>query len=226
MLTVSNIDGYMMRFGTKALWVSTASICYNPGMKEKHVGQFAIYGGITATALEWLALLFFYLREPQFFTGQHALSYFATLPETRIVFSLCYLGAAVSFWLFASYHLKNFYRTPVRVFALSMLAFAGLALYPYEPSSTISAVIHTIFAQSSFGLFLLGMVLMAWHSDDARFKVVTYVAIALSAILLIAYLFQPDTSRLLLVFEVGAWLMFQLWTIWISRHAYLKAQRP
>ena len=193
-------------------------------MIKRHIKLFAIYGGVVATALEWFALLFFYLLEPQLFTGEHPLSYFATLPETRIVFSLCYLGAAVSFWVFANYHLKGLYRTPIIVFAFSMLAFAALALYSYDPTNVTSTTIHIILAQASFGSFLLGMALMAWRSDDIRFKKVTYAAVILSAALLAAFVLQPNTSRLVLILEVGGWFRFQLWTIWISRHAYLKIQ--
>jgi hypothetical protein len=187
---------------------------------KKHLKLFSIYGGIVATALEWFALLFFYIQEPQFFTGEHPLSYFATLPETKIIFSLCYLGAAISFWLFANRHLKGLFRTPIKVFAFSMLAFAGLALFPYDPVNTISATIHIILAQASFGSFVLGMGLMAWQSDDIHFKRVTYLAVIISVMLLITLIIQSNTSRFVLILEVGAWLMFQLWTIWISRHAY------
>ncbi len=183
-----------------------------------------MYGGIAATGLEWLALLFFYFREPQFFTGEHPLSYFATLPETKIVFSLCYLGAAISFWIFANHHLRDVYHTPIKVFAFSMFAFAGLALYPYDPTSSTSTTFHIILAQTTFGSFLAGMALMARYSEDARFKKMTYIAVILSTALLIALIFQPAASRFVLLLEAGAWFMFQLWTIWISRHAYVKMQ--
>ena len=194
-------------------------------MIRKHIKLFAAYGGVTATALEWFALLFFYLQEPQLFTGEHPLSYFATLPETKAVFSICYLGAAISFWIFANHHLRTLYYIPIKVFAFSMFAFACLALYPYNPGNAVSNTMHIVLAQASFASFLLGMALMARHAYDIRFKVVTYIAVAISAVLLTALIFQPHTSRLILILEVGAWFMFQVWTIWISRHAYLKARK-
>ena len=115
-------------------------------MAKEYIRNFAKYGGLVTVFFEWFALLFFYLREPIYFTGEHSISYFATLPQTRVVFTVFYLIAAVSFWIFAKHHLKKHYQTPVKIFVFSMIGFAGLALFPYEPASVLSTVIHNILA--------------------------------------------------------------------------------
>jgi hypothetical protein len=189
-------------------------------MAKKYINNFAKYGGLVTVFFEWFALLFFYLREPVYFTGEHPISYFATLPQTRIVFTVFYLIAAVSFWIFAKHHLQKHYQVPVKIFAFSMISFAGLALFPYDPANTMSTVIHNILAQSSFCSFLLGMYLMAKKSRSKRLRIITIFAVILSALLMISFIITPKDSHLVLGLEAGSWLVFQLWIIWVSYRSY------
>lgn len=190
---------------------------------NRFIKQFAKYGGFTAMGLEWFALLFFYLREPTYFTGQYPISHFASLPSTQLVFSLCYVLAAISFWIYAKYHLKNHFETPMTTFALSMLAFAAVALVPYDPSNLASSTVHALLVTVSWLLFFVGMVIMAAQSTDKGFSMVTLAAVALSVLLMAIFIFMPPTSPLLLAFEAGSWLVCQLWIIWLS---VLTLRRP
>lgn len=67
--------------------------------------QIARYAGIATTGIEWSALLLYYLKQPVYFGSQYPISYYATLPETRWIFTGCYVFAAVCFWIFARYYL-------------------------------------------------------------------------------------------------------------------------
>lgn len=172
---------------------------------------------------EWLALTLYYLRAPVYFSGEYPVSYFATLPETRIIFSICYLGAAVCFWIFVNHHLKNHYKTPLKIFAYSMVTFAAVALIPYNPDSALSLLVHNVLVQSSFVAFWLGMFLLGKHSQDRRFKIISYAATLLSFGLMLGFVLVPEASRLTLFFELSSWLVCQLWIIWLSIRAYKKA---
>ncbi len=172
---------------------------------------------------EWSALLLFYLIAPTYFVGEFPISYFAVLPQTHIIFTLWYLGAAVSFWIFASYHLKKHFRVPVKIFAVSMLTFVGLALWPYNPDEVVSSIVHNIFAQTSFATFYIGMILMARLSEDKHFRTITYLAVTLSAVLMVGFMLSPRRSGTILPFELSSWFVCQLWIIWISVRAFKKA---
>jgi hypothetical protein len=183
---------------------------------REHTKLIARYGGIIAVLFEWLALALFYLSQPTAFNGNLPISYFATLPQTRIIFTLCYVVAAISFWIFATFHLSKLYRTPLRIFAFSMLGFAAMAITPFNPDNTVSNVLHTLFTQSSFFAFLIGMYIMARSNEGKRFHYITILAATFSGVLLILFRFAPPGSHLILPFEAGAWLVCQLWIVWVS----------
>jgi hypothetical protein len=183
---------------------------------QQRIDSLARYGGLIAVGMEWSALVFFYLRQPMDFTGALPISHFATLPQTRIVFTCFYLVAALSFWLFASRHLSKVYQTPLKLFAFSMLGFAAMAITPFNPADPLSNGLHTLFSHSSFVAFLVGMYLMAKNNEDRRFHGATVAAVVLSAMLMILFRFAPHGSYWLLFFEAGAWFICQLWIIWVS----------
>ena len=191
-------------------------------MLQKHTKLFARYGGLVAVFFELFALLLFYLHQPSAFNGNLPISYFATLPQTRIVFALCYVVAAISFWIFAKHHLSKHYRTPLKIFAFSMLGFAAMAITPFNPENGISNALHTVFSMSSFGAFLVGMYMMARDNEDKRFRYITYAATFLSGVLIVSFRFAPEGSHLIMPFEAGAWLVCQLWMVWVSLEAYKK----
>src|SRR6185369_13271573 len=115
-------------------------------MLKKYIESFARYGGLAAVCFEWLSVLIFYVREPADFGGQHPISYFATLPQTRLVFSVCYTLAALSFWVFVKWHLSKHYLTSTTLFAWSMLVFAAVAIVPFHPDNPASSAIHSLLA--------------------------------------------------------------------------------
>jgi hypothetical protein len=84
-------------------------------MITKYLEPFAKHGGIVAISFEWLAVLLFYLLQPSAFDGEHPISYFAALPQTQAIFSICYTIAAISFWVFTKYHLRKYYAIPTKL---------------------------------------------------------------------------------------------------------------
>ena len=192
-------------------------------MIYKNAKKFAKYGGIVAVFFEWLALVLFFLSQPSAFTGNLPISYFATLAQTRIIFASFYVIAAFSFWIFANHYLSRHYRTPIKIFALSMIGFAAMALAPFDPNNSLSNALHTLFSHSSFLLFLLGMYLMAVKNEDKRFRYITLAATTLSAVLIVLFRLAPEDSNLILPFEAGAWFICQLGIIWVSLIVYKKS---
>lgn len=191
-------------------------------MIKRYIESYAKYGGIVAVSFEWLAILIFYIQKPSDFSGQHPISYFATLPQTRIVFSICYTLAAICFWVFAKYHLNKHYRTPTKLFTLSMLGFAGVALVPFNPAVTISYITHSTLAELFFATFLAGMYSMAKNNDDKLLRFVSTAAVILSGLLLTAFLFTHEGSQFVLVLEASGGFICQLWIVWMSYHSYKK----
>lgn len=178
--------------------------------------SIAKYAGFITVAIEWSALLMYYLRMPLYFGGMYPISYFATLPETRWVFTLCYVLAALSFWIFAKHYLAKYYRVPLRIFAVSLVLFAGVGLFPYDPHNFVSDTIHSGLVLLSGMLFLVGMLRIALHAKDNSIFTVTMTAAALSFILACSFLLTPKDGPFVFPLEAASWLVLQLWTIWIS----------
>lgn len=191
----------------------------------KKIESFARYGALVAVTIEWLSVLGFYFSNPSYFNGQYPLSYFATVPQTRYIFSICYTLAALSFWIFMKYHLNRHYRTPTRTFTLSMLGFAAVAITPFSFDDPVSSTIHNLLALFFTVTFIGGMYLMSWRNPDKQLKIASSMAATLSAILLLLFIFLQKDSYLVLLFEAGTGLTCQLWMIWISFHARNKPRR-
>jgi hypothetical protein len=187
-------------------------------MIKQYIERFARYGGVGAVLLEWSALLIFYIRAPAEFSGQHPISYFATLPQTRLVFSICYGLAAVSYWLFASWHLSKHYRTPTKLFALSLLGFAAMAIVPFDPTNVVSNMGHSIFVSLFSATFITAIYLMAKGNDDPELTRASMIAVLLSLLLTLSFLLVQRDSRAVLLLEASAGLVGQLWTIWLTYH--------
>ena len=187
---------------------------------KKYLDPFARYGGIVTICLEWLAVLIFYILRPAEFSGEHTISYFASLPETRIVFSVCLTVAATSFWIFTTFHLPKYYAVPTRLFALSMLGYGVMALTPYNPDDATSDLIHSILALS-FGLtFLAGIYLMGKNSKDSAVRLVSYLTAVLSGLVLFIFIVTPKGSQFVLLLEAISAFIGQAWVIWISFHSF------
>jgi hypothetical protein len=189
---------------------------------NNRIETFAKYAGLATVVIEWAALLFYYLQLPLYFGGSHPISYFATVPQTRATFSICYTLAGIAFWIFAKHHLNKHFDMPLRVFGISMIFFIGMALFPFNPSSLASLLIHSSLTYSCAGLFLAGMYLTAKRSNDERLFRVTIAAIILNILLSIAFATAPAASNLVFSFEAGSWLVVQLWIIWLSFYLHNK----
>jgi hypothetical protein len=188
----------------------------------KQIESFARYGALTAVAIEWLSLLGFYILNPANFSGQYPLSYFATIPQTRLIFSVCYTLAALSFWIFVKHHLSKHYQTPTKIFMLSMLGFAAVAVIPFHFDNPVTLLAHNISALFFSVTFIIGMYLMSWNNSDAQVKIVSGATATISTILLVLFLFSQKDSQLILMLEAGSGLACQLWMVWISLHALKK----
>lgn len=186
------------------------------------VEAFSRYGGIVAVTIEWLALLTFYFVSPASFDGQHPLSYFATLPQTRVIFGVCYALAALSFWIFVKYHLNKHYQTPTQVFALSMLGFALVATVPFEFNDPATFLVHKFLALFFSITFIAGIFLMAKLNVQKQVRTVSLVTASTSTVLLVLFLLVQKDSQFILFLEVSSGLAAQFWMIWMSLHAYRK----
>src|SRR5258706_6802494 len=130
-------------------------------MIKNRIESFAKYAGIATIGVEWLALLLYYITLPSYFGGQYPISYYASLPQTKFIFTICYTLAGIFFWIFVRHHLHKLYRAPVKIIGLSMILFVGMALVPYNPDNATSDLIHRTFAWSSGALFIAGLYIMA-----------------------------------------------------------------
>lgn len=187
-------------------------------MASVNIETIAKYAGFATVAIEWSALLIYYLEMPIYFGSKYPISHFATLPETRFTFTVCYVFAALSFWIFTKHHLSKYYQTPLRIFAVCLLLFAGVGIFPYDALDPLSTAVHLALVVLSGSLFLVGMYLIAIRSDDQVLFRVTMISIFTSLALTAAFIFSPRDSHWIFTFEVGSWLVLQLWTIWISLH--------
>lgn len=195
-----------------------------PRVNKKHIESFAKYAGLVTICFEWLAIVLFYILRPSAFSGENPISYFASFPETRAVFSVCLTIAALSFWVFAHYHLPKYYTVPVRLFAASMLGYAILALAPFDPSNVISNGAHVALALFFSLTFLAGIYIIGKKNKDPQVRFVSYLAVVLSGLVMLLFFMAPKDSELVLLLEAASVFVGQLWVIWISFHSF-KAER-
>jgi len=187
--------------------------------KKQVIETIALFGGIIAIFFEWLAVLLFYINFPTEFGGEKPISYFATLPQTRIIFVSCLSLAAISFWIFVRWHLKKRIETPVKVFALSMLFYFGTAVFPFELDNGMSENIHKLFAYL-FGLtFILGIYLIGKNSIYKKLKFFSHAITVIVLLLNLLMFFAVDKTHILF-FEVLAGFLCQIWTVGITYFTY------
>jgi len=189
-------------------------------MIKNHVESFAKYAGIATVSVEWLALLLYYSKMPAYFGGEYPISYFAYLPQTRLVFNICYTLAGIFFWIFIRYHLHKHYPTPLKILGLSMLFFIGLALFPFDPNNRTSDLIHSLLGMISALLFVIGFYFMARKVKDRLVYRGTITMIIMSLTLFIAFIVSPKNSSLNFIFEAGSWLIIQIWVLWITFYTH------
>lgn len=187
---------------------------------KNYIELFAKYAGLVTICFEWLAVALFFILRPDYFNGQYPLSYFAALPETRVVFSACLTIAATSFWIFTRYHLPKYYVVPVRLFTASMLGYGALALVPFDPSDTASDIIHRILALFFSATFFGGIYLMGKHNKNKRLHAVSYAVVGLSALVIFTFFITPKGSHRILLLEALSAFIGQAWILWISFHSF------
>jgi hypothetical protein len=186
------------------------------------IESFAKYAGLATVCVEWLALILYYINMPSYFGGQYPISYFATLPQTKLIFMICYTLAGIFSWIFIRHHVSKYYQTPVKIFGVSMLFFIGLAIIPYNPDNAVSDTIHRTVALTSSFLFATGMFLIAKHAHNKLVSRVTFFSLIISFFLLVGFLTVPKTSPFIFALEAGSWLIWQFWYLWMSfyNHKY------
>lgn len=194
-------------------------------MLKDRIESFAKYAGLATVSIEWLALLLYYLQMPAYFGAQYPISYYATLPQTKLVFTICYTLAGVFFWIFMHHHINKYYQTPVNIFGVSMLLFIALAIVPFNPANSVSDITHSLLGWSAAILFAIGMYMVAKHANNKLVSRVTLVSLIVSLVLLVAFANIPKTSPFIFALEAGSWLVWQLWIIWISYYIYRTNKR-
>ncbi len=188
-------------------------------IKRNLFGQLALFGGIIAVLFEWLAIGIFYINSPSDFGGEHPISYFATLPQTRFVFALCLSLAAISFWIFVKWHLSKRLVTPLNIFTFSMFCYFFMALIPFNPTETLSNATHTLLAYLFGGSFILGMFVMGKKNPHKKFKTFSLlIAVVASIISLVIFLFP--TNSFFFILEAGVGFVCQIWSIGITYFLY------
>jgi hypothetical protein len=195
-------------------------LMYNKFMIRKQIELFAQYAGLATVTVEWLSLFLYYLKMPAYWGNKYPISYFDTLPQTRLIYSFCYVLASIFFWIFVRHHLSKQYKTPIRIFEVSMVAFIGIALIPFDPQNTLSHITHVTLGYISAFAFGLGMYLTAKNAQNKIVYRVTVLAIVSSAIFLTIFASLSRESNLLFAFEACSWLVVQLWIIWITHYIY------
>jgi hypothetical protein len=187
---------------------------------KNRIESFAKYAGIATVSVEWLALFLYYIQLPAYFGGSYPISYYASLPQTRLIFNVCYTLAGIFFWIFIKHHLHKHYPVPLKVLGLSMLLFIALALVPYDPNNPTSDLIHSTIGLTSAVLLVAGLFSMARNANDRSVHRGTMIMIIVSLVLFVAFLVLPKQSSLIFIFEASSWLVLQLWVFWISFYTY------
>lgn len=181
----------------------------------------AQYFGILGVMFEWTALAAFYIIAPGYFDGRHPISFFATLPQTRIIFAACYILAAVSFWIFFKYHVSRYFETPLGVIFISLVCFVAVALLPYHPANDISNFAHALFFLVSSVTFMHMMQRITSSLPRSMLRTNLGGLVLISVISFIAFLSFNDSS-LTLVLEAGWWLVLQVWILVLSFAGFSK----
>ncbi len=190
-------------------------------MIKNRIESFAKYAGIATVSVEWLALILYYVIAPTHFGGSYPISYFSTLPQTKLTFNICYTLAGIFFWIFFKYHLHKYYRAPLKAMGISLILFVCLALYPYSYADQLTVIIHHAIALSGGVFFLAGMISLARNSHDRQVALMTNTAVLISTMLLVIFaVFLPNGSSYTFVLEAGAWFVWQVWVLWISYYSY------
>jgi len=193
---------------------------YNKEMIKNRIELFAQYAGLATVCVEWLALLLYYIQLPAYFGNKYPISYFATFPQTKLIFAICYTLAGIFFWIFIRHHLHKYYRAPIKLFTVSMILFIALAITPFNPDNPISNNIHSTLGYSSSVFFALGLYIMAKNAHNKLVYRITTAALIISMLLLFAFAQSPKDSHLIFAFEAGSWLVWQVWIIWITHYIY------
>lgn len=186
-----------------------------------NIESVAFFGGLTAILFEWLAVLFFYFTSPSEFIHAYALSYYATVPETKLIFATCLSFAAFSFWIFVKWHLAKYYTTPVNVFTFSMIAYLAIALVPFDPNHSVNNVLHSSFAFFFTVSFMIGMYLMAKYNSDRELKTFSFPIIVVSSMLFVTMSMLQSLVGFL-YFEVAIGICCHVWIVGVTYQSYKK----
>lgn len=193
-------------------------------MGGERIESVAKYAGIATVSVQWLALLLCYIQVPSYFDGTYPISYFATLPQTQLIFTSSSTLAGLFSWLFVKHHLQNYYHVPLKIFAWSMILFVCVAVIPFHPDNSASSIFHGALAWSAAILFVFAMSILAKNSKKKSVYTTSLCAIILSIILLVAYAASPKGSRLTFVFEAGTCFVWQMWILWISYDTFSRSR--
>jgi hypothetical protein len=133
---------------------------------------------------------------------------------------VCLTIAAFTFWTFSTWHLPKYYNTPVKLFAISMLGYAALALTPFDPYNAASDLLHKALALSFSLTYIAGIYLIGKRNHDQQVRRVSYLTVGLSGLAMVIFLAMPQDNPYRLLFEALSALIGQMWVVWISFHSF------
>lgn len=187
--------------------------------------QFARFAGIVGVGFEWLALASFFVMHPELFDGRHPISYFASLPDTRWIFSVCYVLAAGCFVaFFHAARTKLQFRLPERLFGVSLASFVLLAIWPYQPTQLVSNSVHLLLFFLTATTFMVGMWRTHAPRSERSFNQISRSLAVTAAVVFVVFIGSgfAGLPQVTLPLEAGWWLVLQVWVIWVNIEAGIK----
>ena len=182
---------------------------------RKKIVTIARYGGVATIVIDWSVLVIFYSIYPERMQLRYTVSSFALLPETNVLFSVFFLFAVIAFWIFVQFYLSQHYKTPKKVFGLSMLGIILALIAVAIPHSPWYPLLHIV-GSWTFALgFLLAITLMDRDNTQKQFRRVTrIVAVASAATLVLLFLLRP--LHITLIFELAIAVICHFWILWVT----------
>ncbi len=182
---------------------------------RKKIATAARYGGVATIVIDWCALAIFYAIYPERMQMRYTVSSFALLPETNVLFSVFFLFAAISFWIFVQFYLAQHLKTPKKIFGISMFGLLITLVAVAMPHSPWYPILHIVGIWTFAVFFLVAIMIMDRANVRVDFRRVTRVTAACSIVLLVVlYLLRP--LHITLIFELAIAVICHFWILWVT----------
>lgn len=186
---------------------------------KQHDAQppFLAYTGYLTVGLVWIALIGFFLLDTSFFLQFRPLSYFATRPNTRSMYTASFVMAAIFLWVFMTFWVRRFLRVPVGLFTISCVAFIGVAAIPFHPEDIRNLVQHENITTLFAAALILGIFFVGYLNKNAALKKLSYLCAGVGFVASFIVWQSDGSSKLIVFLEIFNALLAQTWIIWLSR---------